>query len=139
LVVDNDQGYGLISLASALKPSSGRRLVYTDRRAGLQTGQAWSRTVQLAGGGALRVVLAYSDFPGESLVNNLNLFLYGPGGTRYIGNQRREGSLALDAANNVELVDVPNARAGAWRIEVVGSNVPEGPQDFALVIIGRTS
>jgi serine protease AprX len=65
LLVDNDQGYGLIHLASALKPSSNRKLVYTDRKAGLGTGQLWSRTVQLTGGATLRVVLAYSELPGR--------------------------------------------------------------------------
>ena len=35
------------------------------------------------------------------------------------------------------LLHVDTAAAGTWRIDVVGSNVPRGPQDFALVAIGR--
>ena len=70
-------------------------------------------------------------------MNNLNLIVQAPDGTRYVGNQATAGSSALDSANNVEIVDVPTTASGEWRVEVVGSNVPQGPQDFALVIVGR--
>jgi len=62
-----------------------------------------------------------------------------PDGTRFVGNQAQSGSVTLDSSNNVELVDVLSAASGEWRIDVVGANVPEGPQEFALVIIGRTT
>jgi hypothetical protein len=39
----------------------------------------------------------------------------------------------MDARNNVEVVQVRRPTAGNWRIEVVGSNIPQGPQPFALV------
>lgn len=58
-------------------------------------------------------------------------------GTRYVGNQANSGSVTLDSANNVEMVDVLSAKSGQWRIDIVGSNVPQGPQAFALVIVGR--
>jgi hypothetical protein len=85
----------------------------------------------------LRIVLAYSDYPGAALVNNLNLIVQAPDGTRYVGNQANPGSVTLDSTNNVEMVDVASAKSGQWHIEVVGANVPEGSQDFALVIVGR--
>ena len=138
-VVDNDQGYGLINLASALKPSKSRKLRMHNVSPGLSTGEAWNRTIRVSGSAPLRVVLAYSDFPGPALVNNLNLMVTAPDGTRFVGNQAQSGSVTLDSANNVELVDVPSAATGEWRIDVVGANVPEGPQEFALVIIGRTA
>ena len=47
--------------------------------------------------------------------------------------------VTLDSANNVEMVEVASAASGEWRINVVGSNIPEGPQAFALVIIGRVA
>jgi serine protease AprX len=136
-LVDNHQGYGLINLGSALKPSQSRKLRMQNVRPGLRTGEEWHRTLTLSGSAPLRVVLAYSDFPGPALVNNLNLLVTAPNGTRFVGNQARAGSVTLDSASNVEMVDVSSAAAGQWRIDVVGSNVPEGPQEFALVIIGR--
>lgn len=138
-VVDNDQGYGRINLGSALEPSHSRRLRMYNVRPGLSTGEAWNRTIRLTAPAPLRVVLTYSDFPGPALVNNLNLIVTGPDGSRFVGNQPQPGSVTLDSVNNVELVDVPSAASGQWRIDVVGSNVPEGPQEFALVIIGRVA
>ena len=51
---------------------------------------------------------------------------------RYVGNQDG-ASLTMDANNNVEVVQVRRPVAGGWTIEVVGSNVSQGPQPFALV------
>jgi subtilisin family serine protease len=138
-LVDNDQGYGLINLASALKPSQSRKLRMHNVTPGLNTGEAWNRTLRVSASAPLRVVLAYSDFPGPALVNNLNLMVTAPDGTRFVGNQPQAGSVTLDSANNVELVDLPSAASGEWRIDVVGANVPEGPQEFALVIVGRVA
>ena len=138
-LVDNDQGYGLVNLESVLKPSQSRKLVMQNVSPGLRTGEAWRRTVALSAKARLRIVLAYSDYPGAALVNNLNLIVTAPSGTRYVGNQANAGSTTLDAANNVEMVDVPSAASGQWSVEVVGANVPQGRQDFALVIVGRVS
>ena len=138
-LVDNDQGYGLVNLQSVLKPSQSRKLVMQNVSPGLRTGEAWRRTVALSAKARLRIVLAYSDYPGAALVNNLNLIVTAPNGTRYVGNQANAGSTTLDAANNVEMVDVPSAASGQWSVEVVGANVAQGRQDFALVIVGRVS
>jgi hypothetical protein len=136
-LVDDDQGYGLINLASVLKPSQSRKLRTENVSPGLKTGEAWQRVITLSGTAPLRIVLAYSDYPGAALVNNLNLIVQAPDGTRYVGNQANPGSVTLDSTNNVEMVDVASAKSGQWHIEVVGANVPEGSQDFALVIVGR--
>ena len=79
----------------------------------------------------LRIVLAYSDYPGLTLVNNLNLIARSPGGTIYAGNQP-EGTLTMDTVNNIEVIAVERPAKGTWRIAVVGSNVAYGPQEFAL-------
>ena len=42
-------------------------------------------------------------------------------------------NLTLDATNNVEVIQVNQPVAGTWKAEVVGSNVPQGPQPFAWV------
>jgi subtilisin family serine protease len=136
-VVDNDQGYGMINLESVIKPSKSRKLKMENVRPGLRTGEAWRRTITLSAKAPLRIVLAYSDFPGAALVNNLNLIVQAPDGTRFVGNQAKAGATTLDTANNVEMVDVESAASGQWQIEVVGANVPQGPQEFALVVVGR--
>jgi hypothetical protein len=56
----------------------------------------------------------------------------------YAGNQRSgSGSLELDNKNNVEAVQIDQPAAGEWAIEVVGANIPQGPQPFALVALGH--
>jgi subtilisin family serine protease len=98
---------------------------------------------------ALRVTLAWTDYPGEpsaakALVNDLDLEVIGPGGARYSGNQGlypsgqclRDGK--WDACNNVEGIIVPNAAAGGYTIVVHGAQVAKGGQQpFALVASGN--
>ncbi|MDZ4689307.1 MAG: S8 family serine peptidase [Planctomycetaceae bacterium] len=139
-VVDNDQGYGRLNLDAVLVPAAPSQANFLDVSAGLQTGQLWTRSMQVQSSTApLRIVLAYSDYPGPNLVNNLNLIVTAPNGKKHVGNAPLSGTPTLDAANNVELVHVPSPSAGPWKIEVVASNVPHGPQDFALVWLGAVS
>jgi serine protease AprX len=62
----------------------------------------------------------------------------GPDNRVYAGNQRVGSSpMQLDNKNNVEAVQIDQPSPGEWRIEVVGANIPQGPQDFALVAVGH--
>lgn len=136
--LDNHQGYGRVNLDAVLAPAGSASALFRDDKSGLRTGQVRKFTLKVTSNQApLRMVLAYSDYPGPSLVNNLNLIVTDPAGKRYVGNQRATGVMTLDAANNVEVLDVQGPAAGTWTIEVVGSNVPQGPQPFAWVAIGR--
>lgn len=138
-VVDIHQGYGRVNLDDVLSPVPPVSASFADMKPGLRTGEGAAIDVRIRSGGApLRVVLAYSDYPGPALVNNLNLIVTAPDGTVHAGN-RPAGVAALtpDTKNNVEVVRVPTAGAGSWKVEVVGSNVPHGPQDYALVCLGR--
>jgi len=95
------------------------------------------RTITVkSGGSALRIVMAYSDFPGPTLINNLNLVVRAPDGTVFVGNGGDPGAGAFDSKNNVELVHIPQAASGDYRIQVIASNVATGPQPFALVVRG---
>lgn len=101
-----------------------------------------------AGGeGALRVTLAWTDYPGnpaagKALVNDLDLEVIAPDGAHYVGNAGTySGGQCLrggqwDACNNVEGVIIPNAANGVYQVIVRGANVPQGPQPFALVMSG---
>ncbi len=132
-ILDNHQGFGRVSLdGSATQP------LLTLDGAGLKTGDKSNFTVKVpAANKTLRIALCYSDFPGPTLINNLNLIVTDPGGKRYVGNQPSSAStaLTLDAANNVEVVQVPKARAGTWTVDVVASDVGAAPQDFALAAV----
>jgi serine protease AprX len=132
-VCDDHQGFGRVNLDRSFK-----RALATVEGPKLKTGQ--KSTISLSVSTAtrtLRIALCYSDFPGESLVNNLNLIVTDPAGKRYTGNQDPSAgaTLTLDATNNTEVVQVPKARKGKWTVDIVASNVSSGPQDFALAAV----
>ena len=138
-VVDPHQGYGRVDVAAIAAPPQGVGVRLWDRRTVI-TGQRRRITVSVASSTSpLRVVLAYSDFPGPSLVNNLNLVVTRPDGTTLLGNAPETGSATFDTANNVEVVQVKAPKPGTWTIDVIGSNVPRGPQPYALVARGPIS
>jgi serine protease AprX len=132
-LLDSHQGFGRVDLDRSL-----RRVLVTVEGQGLKTGDGSTASVTVSTSSkTLRVVMAYTDYPGETLINNLNLFVTAPDGTRYVGNHRASASnaMTLDATNNVELVQVPNATKGTWTIDVVASNVSAGPQDYAIAAV----
>lgn len=136
-VLDSHQGFGRVDLGRIVKPPAGHTL-WINQSSRVGTGQSRRRTITVKTAGApLRIALAYSDYPGAALVNNLNLVVTAPDGTRRVGNQPTGGPLVFDTANNVEVVHVARAAAGAWTVEVVGSNVPQGPQRYALAATGK--
>ena len=137
-VVDNDQGFGRINVDGVIAPPTPASARFTEAGAGLKTGELSSRKVTVKSKTKpLRIALAWSDPPGPTLVNNLDLIVTAPDGRKFVGNQRRNGPPTLDTTNNVQLVHVEKPAAGTWTIDVVGSNVARGPQDFALVSIGH--
>ena len=97
--------------------------------------------------GPLRITLAWTDAPGQpsaalALVNDLDLELVAPDGSRYSGNAGLYASGSClreekwDACNNVEGFLLPEAPAGTYTVIVRAANVPQGPQPFALAASG---
>jgi subtilisin family serine protease len=139
VVVDNDQGYGRVDVAAVASPPDGVWLLVRQNRR-VSTGTSRRTTVTVTDATQpVRIVLAYSDYPGAALVNNLNLVVTAPDGTVRVGNQAVGGPPTLDTANNVEVVQVASPVAGEWTVDVIGSNVPQGPQPFALAVLGPVS
>lgn len=98
----------------------------------------------------VRMILAWTDYPGEpsatkALVNDLDLEVIAPDGTRYRGNQgayaaghRCLRSGGWDACNNIEGVIIPQGKPGNYTIVVRGAHVPQGGrQPFALSMTGN--
>lgn len=150
---NHDEGWGRVDLTALL--GGQRRHVMVDQSAPLATGQAWEyRLVVSSSAEPLKVTLTYTDVPGlpaalPALVNDLDLVVIGPDGTRYHGNQFWDGQSApnpstLDTLNNVEGVRLSTPVPGEYTVRVQARNVPmdartDTPavdQDFALVISG---
>jgi hypothetical protein len=98
-------------------------------------------------GESLRITLVWTDYPGnpaaaKALVNDLDLEVVAPDGTRYYGNQGlySSGQCArgsADACNPVETVFIPQAAAGDYEVIVRGYEVSQGSaQPFAIVASG---
>ena len=139
-VVDNHQGYGRVNLDAILAPPMGTERAFMEITPGLHTGEVYTSNIDIKSANIpFRVVMAYSDYPGPTLVNNLNLILVAPDGKRYVGNQTPGASLSMDVKNNVEVIHILNPVPGNWTLQVVGSNIPHGPQAFALVYLAHLS
>jgi serine protease AprX len=137
---DFEQGWGMINLKESIESDDGssRKVKYIDYKKGLNTGESISFEMDVSNPAApLKVTLAWTDYPGPGLINNLNLIVTAPNGKRYHGNVFEEPfDSRLDSTNNVEAVFIQNPIAGKYKIEVIGSNVTEETQDFALVYSG---
>ncbi len=145
-----DQGWGLVQLDTALPLEGGsRRLLAFD---GVTPFADLVRTpvakaVVLAADGPLKVVLAWSDPPSTAaatthLVNDLDLVVEGPDG-RFLGNVlslgQSSGGGESDRLNNLEVVWLPRASAGAWTVRVAPHAIRWGTQPFALVVTGQVA
>ncbi|KAA3656817.1 MAG: hypothetical protein DWQ04_30000 [Chloroflexi bacterium] len=142
-IPNSHEGWGLVDLAAATDGSQ----QYVDNTSGINTSSTSSYQYEIGTGGSpFKVTLVWSDYPStaaasKNLVNDLNLVVTGPGGSPiYNGNVFSGGwsttGGSADTVNNVENVYVQSAAAGTWTVEVTGSNVPQGPQPFALVVDG---
>jgi len=136
-VLDHAQGFGRVDLAAVIAAAPPARTLFVDEGKGLRTGESAGQEIEVNSGAApLRIVLAYTDYPGPTLVNDLNLLVHAPDGRIHAGNGAGRRGLVLDARNNVEVVHVARPARGRWRIQVLGANVPEGAQSFALALAG---
>jgi hypothetical protein len=92
----------------------------------------------------LKITLVWDDYPGEpaadkALVNDLDLIVKDPSGTRYYPwtlDPCNPANPAVrnqpDSRNNVEQVSVENPIEGIWIIEIKGTDLPESQQPYSL-------
>jgi serine protease AprX len=137
VAADFHQGFGAVNVDNIVAPSSPLSAIFIDSKRALTTGQSEAHTFEITASAApLKLVLAYSDYPGSALVNDLNLVLTLPDGKKMTGNSGMENVKTFDSNNNVEVIMIETPEPGSYVAEVVAANVPQGPQDYALVYIG---
>lgn len=128
------QGFGRVNLIAAVKADPQIELLrYWDEDTKLETGDAKSFTVTLdAPAKLLKVTLVWTDAPGETLQNDLDLTVT-TGGIARLGNAA-PGSTVPDRKNNVEQVAMASVPAGAVTIDVKAFRTAVYAQPFALVV-----
>ncbi|NNE07505.1 MAG: S8 family serine peptidase [Gemmatimonadetes bacterium] len=143
---DFNIGWGRVTTDDVLTfPGDSRKLAVVDHSQGLLTGEYVEYQVEVANGAIpLKASLVWTDYPGSplatvQLVNDLDLSV-SDGVTTYKGNRYSGGQSIAggshDSLNVEENVRVNAPTPGIWTVRIDASNVPFGPQDFALVVTG---
>ncbi|CDG83354.1 S8 family serine peptidase [Janthinobacterium agaricidamnosum] len=133
-IPNNNQGFGRVNLAAAVDAGADSEiLAWWDEGTQLDTGDEEVFTVQLDRPAAeLKVTLVWTDPPGETLQNDLDLTVETDSGRLGIGNAA-PGSTIPDRSNNVEQVSLLSVPAGAVTIKVKAYRIAIDRQSFALV------
>lgn len=131
------EGWGQIDVGATLFPTGGLSAIFLEGPTALYTGESASFDFVVNSTAPLTAIMAYSDYPSAlaaavNLVNNLDLRLEAPGG----GVHHPHGLAEPDSLNNLEGVDVSAPAPGIWRLTVTATNVPQGPQPYALYLRG---
>ncbi|MDG6244516.1 MAG: S8 family serine peptidase [Methanolobus sp.] len=130
---DMYQGWGRLDVEKSIFPQHPEVIRYFDDPESLNLTDSWNVSYDiLYTSEPIRVTLVWTDFPGggdydKGLVNNLDLIVRAPDGTYY-------GNNGPDTVNNVEVVELREPVSGTYTFTVTGTNVPEGPQNFSLVL-----
>ena len=133
------QGWGRIDITNSLYPAYPSTIHYHDENSGggLNPSESWNVSYYVTNNSTpLKVTLVWTDYKGTltpdfDLINDLDLVVTGPSGS-YLGN-------GGDTINNVEQVELSSPLLGKYNIRINGTNIPQGPQPFALVISGGVS
>lgn len=140
-------GWGEVDLYQTLFPTAPTVRKYYDIKSGLATGQRMDFPI-VAGTGRFKATLVWSDYEGNPasspfLVNNLDLVVTAPqnayflAGNQFItnSNDSQQNPASRDSQNNVEGVFQTSVTTpGIYTVSVQASNIPNGPQPFALVV-----
>jgi len=142
------EGWGRLNLANTLVPD-GDIGTFVDDRSRLRSGEQAEYNFEVTRSGEpLKVVLAWSDYPGSAftstqLRNDLNLEVTSPNGqVTYIGNDFQGGKSktggSKDDKNNVEVVLIDSASIGIWNVKVIDYSHGGGRtyQPFAIAVRG---
>ncbi len=144
---DYSYGFGLVDAKAAVD------LILEDDRiliGALAEGTSIFNNITLASPQNLRIVLGWADpdieflggdeIAAVALVNDLDVFVIGPDGTvtyPYILDKNNPSAAATRGPNrtdNVEMIEIPNAAAGTYRVVVRGADINDAsPQEYVLV------
>jgi len=151
---NSEIGFGGINLSRVLyfadaPPEYKHRLFVVDDSVGLQLGDTAVFDVTVGCNESMytdyvKIVLSWTDAPGSTLQNDLDLVVEGADGNTYHGNIFSEGvsvpnPSSRDYLNPTEVVYVAPAKRGTWRVKVIARALnnpkPGGYQPYSLVVV----
>jgi hypothetical protein len=132
------EGFGRVDLAATVGPhGAGESVIFRDEDMALETSdEEVSRVKITSPGSTLKVTLVWTDPPGETLQNDLDLIVRATDGQERHGNMPFS-SAEFDTKNNVEQVVWVDVPIGEVNIVVRASRISLHAQSYALVV--RTS
>ncbi len=147
----NVQGWGTVDLVRTLFEDDSYKIFRDDQRVRLDTATGDDEEAywfMVESDQPLKITLTWTDeggtsSTGKALINDLDLEVIAPDGTRYAGNLFTNGQSVpdeefyQDRLNNVEGFLLNSPAQGIWTIWVKCFNAPSGPQDYALVVSGN--
>jgi hypothetical protein len=138
---DNQFGYGSVRIVPAIDFMRGGHF----RESSVDQGRTAHYRVTLpARAPRLKVTIAWDDVSGTvntvpNLVNDLDLRVFSPADVQAfpwtldpMNPSAPAVRIQRNSRDNIEQVLVDNPQPGDWRIEVLGFNVPIGPQSFSI-------
>jgi len=145
-IPDNNTGWGRVCLDDVLYFSGDVRKLQADTN-NVMTGTFREYIVAVNNQSEpLKITLVWTDYyaaasANPAIINDLDLYVIGPTGTYYAGNRYSGGQsvpndTTWDNRNVEENVRINTPALGNYTIRARGRNVPQGPQQFALVTSG---
>ena len=151
---NNSQGWGRVNLDNSLYFDGDlSKLVIFEEKAGISTGETRQYSIGVLSDKApFKIILVWTDYFGQpnanpAIVNNLDMEVQSPDSKTYLGNNfqgKNPGHSVpggnADTKNVEEGVILPDGShglvTGVYQVTIKGTNVPQGPQPFALVAVG---
>ena len=132
---NNAEGFGRVDIANTIGPLAPKESIdVRDEAAALDTGEEQRVIVAIPQGTSLlKVTLVWTDPPGETLQNDLDLIVRAANGNEQHGNAAGF-STAFDRVNNVEQVTWPGIPPGNAEVIVKAFRISQFPQPYAVVI-----
>jgi hypothetical protein len=129
------EGFGRVDLAATVGPwGPSETISFWDENTALETGEEERRTVLVsAPASALKATLVWTDPPGETLQNDLDLIVRATNGVERHGNVPAT-SMEFDRTNNVEQVVWTSIPPGDVEIVVRAHRSAVHAQTYALVV-----
>jgi hypothetical protein len=146
-----NEGWGRLNLTNSLFPEKPRVMRYVDNNTGFGSGASPVSLNYTVGNSILplKFTLVWSDSPGSALasdtapklVNDLDITVIAPSGTKYKGNIFSNGwstsGGSADKLNNIECIYLKSPERGIYSVNITPATITNGSQPFALVVSGE--